>query len=103
MAKISLMEFVLAAEQRALAEERNKPPKGYPKDKSSYAVPDEYLFPIDDAKHTRAAISMFSKHKFKDEEQKRKAAKRILAAAKRFGIDVSETSDVYKAAHSKDD
>jgi hypothetical protein len=103
MAKISLMQFIERIENSnlSLAEERNSPPKGYPKDKSQYAVPEEYLFPINDKEHTKAAISLFSKHKFKDEEQKRKAAKRILKAAKEFGIEVSKDTNVYKAAHSK--
>lgn len=103
MAKTTLIQFVTAMEQLSLAEERNKPPKGYPKDRDSYAVPDEYLFPIDDAKHVRAAISMFDKHSFKDDAQKKKAAKRILSAAKRFDITVGKDTNVYKAAHSKDD
>ena len=104
MTKITLMDFVEKIDRRELSmsTERNKPPKGYPKDKSQYAVPEEYLFPIDDKEHVKAAISMFSKHSFKNEEQKRKAAKRILAAAKRFDIDVSKDTNVYKAAHDKD-
>lgn len=95
------MDFVEKINNRnlSMAEERNKPPRGYPKDRDQYAIPDEYLFRLDDAKHVRAAISMFNRHTFKDDDQKKKAAKRILAAAKRFGIETSKDTDVYKAAH----
>lgn len=78
--------------------DRKSPPEGYPKDRSEYAVPDEYEFPIDGA-HIHAAVSYFHSHRFKDEGQKRTAARRILAAAKRHGVEVSEDSDVSRAAH----
>lgn len=80
------------------AEERDSPPKGYPKDKSEYAVPDEYRFPID-GKHIHAAISYFPKHKFKSPAQKRSAAKRILSAAKKHGVHVGDDDAVARAAH----
>lgn len=79
--------------------EHRSPPEGYPKDKDSYAVPKYYLFPIDDEEHTRAAIGYFSKHDWKPDEHKEEAAKRILRAAKKFGIKVSDDSDVARAAH----
>lgn len=81
------------------AEERSKPPKGYPKDKDKYAIPDEYLFPLENAKHVRSAVVLFSKHHFKDEAQKKEAAKRILRAAKTHGVEVGKETEVYKAAH----
>lgn len=80
------------------AEKRDSPPKGYPKDKSEYAVPDEYRFPID-GKHIHAAISYFPKHKFKSPAQKRSAAKRILSAAKKHGVHVGDDDAVARAAH----
>jgi hypothetical protein len=86
--------FVRAAEKA----DRKSPPKGYPEDRSEYAVPDEYEFPID-AKHIHGAIGYFSEHPFKSAEQKRSAAKRILHAAKKHGVDVSDDSDVARAAH----
>lgn len=76
------------------------PPKGYPKERSKYAVPEEYLFPINNAEHTRAAIGYFSSHEWKTSEHKGKAARRILAAARKFGIEVSKDSDVARAAHA---
>ena len=79
--------------------ERKTPPKGYPTDPSEYADPKEWAFPINNEGRTRSAISYFSKHPWPSSEIKRKAAKRILSAAKKFGIDVDEKSDVYVAAH----
>lgn len=78
--------------------DRKSPPEGYPEDRSQYAVPEEYEFPIDE-KHIHAAISYFHKHHFKDEAQKKRAAKRILSAARKHGVEVSEDSDVARAAH----
>lgn len=82
------------------ADERKSPPKGYPKDRSEYALPDTYEFPIDD-KHIHAAVSYFHSHRFADAGQKRSAAKRILSAARRHGVEVSDDSDVARAAHGE--
>lgn len=94
------VEFEVFPLSKKLEEgEHDSPPKGDPSDKEDYAVPEFYLFPINDEEHVRAAIGYFSKHPWKPEEHKEEAAKRILSAAKKFGIEVSEDSDVYKAAH----
>lgn len=84
--------------ESAKAGERKSPPEGYPKDRSEYAVPEEYEFPIDE-EHIHPAIDYFSKHPFKSADQKRHAAKRILSAAKKHGVHVSDDSDVARAAH----
>lgn len=91
------MKSIIALALKA-ADERKSPPEGYPKDKSQYALPDTYEFPIDGS-HIHAAISYFHKHRFESEGQKRSAARRILAAAKRHGVEVSDDSDVARAAH----
>ncbi|MHB1644727.1 MAG: DUF6582 domain-containing protein [Acidithiobacillus sp.] len=78
--------------------EHKSPPKGYPKDKDKYAVPEFYLFPINNEEKTRAAIGYFSHHAWKPEEHKEEAARRILRAAKKFGIQVDKKSDVTRAA-----
>ena len=78
--------------------EHRSPPEGYPKDQSQYAVPEYYMFPINNAERTRAAISYFPHHAWKPDEHKEEAAKRILRAAKKFGIDVSDASEVTEAA-----
>lgn len=78
--------------------EHDSPPEGYPKERSQYAVPEFYLFPID-REHIHAAISYFPKHQWTPKQHKEEAAKRILNAAKRFGIDVSKDSEVYRSAH----
>lgn len=78
--------------------DRKSPPKGYPQDRSQYAVPEDYEFPIDE-KHIHAAIGYFHTHRFKDEAQKKRAAKRILSAAKKYGVEVKDDDDVARAAH----
>jgi len=76
-----------------------RPPKGYPDEREKYAIPGWYAYPLDTEKHVRAAISYFSMprnySKFTPEER-RSIWKRILRAAKKFGIEVSE--DVKKRA-----
>lgn len=87
------------AEEKLSEGQHRTPPKGYPTDKDQYAVPEFYLFPINNEEHTRAALGYFSHHKWKPEEHKKRAASKILRAAKKFGIDVDKDSDVYEAAH----
>jgi len=67
------------------------PPKGYPGKRSLYADPNNYKYPIDTEKHVRAAIVYFSKHKgqYSPDEQKT-MWKRIIRAARKFGIEVSD-------------
>lgn len=98
--KKTLLQIVEEMKTLDKSEERSKPPKGYPKSKDEYAIPDEYLFPIENAKHVRAAVVLFGKHNFKDEAQKKEAAKRILRAAKRYDVDVGKDTEVYKASKS---
>jgi hypothetical protein len=61
---------------------------------------DERHLPINDAAHVRNAIARFDQTDFESAAAKRKAATRILSAAKRHDIEVSEDSDVAKAARS---
>ncbi|MHB8409834.1 MAG: DUF6582 domain-containing protein [Acidiferrobacterales bacterium] len=57
--------------------------------------------PIQDAAHCRAAMSRFSQTKFGSDADKAAAAKKILAAAKKLDIEVSDDSDVAEAAAGK--
>jgi hypothetical protein len=69
--------------------------------KSQFAYVDrdggEHL-PIHDAAHVRNAIARFNQTEFDEPGAKSEAARKILAAAKRHGIDVSSSDDVAKAA-----
>ena len=70
---------------------------------SSFAYIDkdgERHLPINDEAHVRNAISRFDQTDFQSKTAKHSAAKRILAAAKRHDIEVSDDSDVAKAARS---
>lgn len=79
--------------------EHDSPPKGYPESRDEYAVPSTYTFPLDSSSRIRSALAYFDKHKFDSASQKKEAAKRMLSAAKKHGIEVSKDDDVYKAAH----
>lgn len=70
---------------------------------SSFAYIDregERHLPIHDADHVRNAISRFDQTEFQSKTAKQTAARRILAAAKRHGIEVDDASDVALAAKS---
>ncbi|KKK84633.1 hypothetical protein LCGC14_2781380 [marine sediment metagenome] len=66
-------------------------------EKKDYADPSRYKYPVHTEKNTRAALAYFSKQKnrggYSPEEVKR-IARKIIAAAKKFKIDVDE--DTYK-------
>jgi hypothetical protein len=54
--------------------------------------------PIHDESHVRNAISRFNQTDFESANKKREAAEKVLRAAERHGVEVSEDSDVTKAA-----
>ena len=58
----------------------------------------ERHLPINDEAHVRNAIARFDQTEFDDPDAKASAARKILAAAKKHGIDVSDSDDVAKAA-----
>ena len=60
----------------------------------------ERHLPINDPDHVRNAISRFGQTDFQSKTARNAAAKRILAAAKRYDIEVDERSDVTRAARS---
>lgn len=69
--------------------------------KSEFAYVDaegEGHLPIPDESHVRAAIARFNQTSFESVEAKEKARKKILAAAKRHGIEVSEDDNVARPA-----
>jgi hypothetical protein len=54
--------------------------------------------PIHDAAHVRNAIARFNQTDFKSKAAKERARKKILAAAKKHGVEVSEHDNIRKAA-----
>lgn len=54
--------------------------------------------PVHDEAHARNAVSRFSQTDFESRTAKREAARNVLKAAERHGIDVGEDSDVRTAA-----
>jgi hypothetical protein len=67
------------------AEERNAMPD------REYAFPRERKEPLSDASHVRNAIARFDQVKDVTDEERREAFERIRHAAKRFGVEMSET------------
>lgn len=68
---------------------------------NSFAWIDEHgerKLPINDEEHVRAAIARFGQTDFAEPGAKAEAARKILDAAKEFGISVSGSDDVAKAA-----
>lgn len=58
----------------------------------------ERHLPINDESHVRNAISRFNQTDFDEPGAKARAARKILAAAKRHGIDIEADGDVVRAS-----
>src|ERR671922_1564994 len=56
--------------------------------------------PINDASHVRNAMARFNQTEFESTAAKERARKKILAAAKRFDVEVDEDSQVAKPARN---
>jgi hypothetical protein len=69
---------------------------------NEFAFPDERKEPLTDAKHVRNAIARFDQVEGVSDAERDQAWKRILAAAKRFDVEVSE-SDWRDLAHGGND
>lgn len=67
-------------------EERGKLEKG------AFAFPKERKEPLENASHVRNAIARFNQVKGVSDAERDAAWKRILAAAKKFDVEVSEKS-----------
>ena len=58
----------------------------------------ERHLPIHDEEHVRNAIARFNQTAFESVEAKEKARRKVLAAAKRHGIEVAKDDEIRKAA-----
>lgn len=70
----------------------DSPPKGYPKDKSQYADPANFKYPIDTEEHVRAAWSYINQEKNQagySADELSYVKSRIKKAGKKLGIDFS--------------
>ena len=65
---------------------------------SAFGLPEERKYPLDTAEHVKSAIRLFGHC---PEDKKHELAVRIMAAAKKFDIEVKETTQVYKYAHQE--
>lgn len=60
--------------------------------KREFAFPEQRKEPLEDASHVRNAIARFNQVKGVSDVERDAAWKRILAAAKKFDVEVSEKS-----------
>ena len=60
--------------------------------KRDFAFPEQRKEPLEDASHVRNAIARFNQVKGVSDAERDAAWKRILAAAKKFDVEVSEKS-----------
>ncbi len=72
------------------------------KDQFAYVDKDggEHL-PINDESHIRNAMARWNQTEFESESKKDEARKKILAAAKKHGIDVDPDDKIAKGKHDK--
>jgi len=77
--------------------------KNMPKGEFAYIDSDggKHL-PIHDKAHVRNAMARFNQTQFESPEKKKAAARKILAAAKKYGIEVSSDSAVAQTARKAD-
>lgn len=61
-------------------------------DTSNFAFPSERKEPLEDASHVRNAIARFDQVKGVSDEEREQAFHRIQKAAKKFGVEMTETS-----------
>ena len=61
-------------------------------DKREFAFPRQRKEPLEDARHVRNAIARFDQVKDVTDAERDEAWKRIKAAARKFDVEVSETS-----------
>jgi hypothetical protein len=59
---------------------------------SNYAFPDKRKEPLNDASHVRNAIARFDQVKDVTDTEREQAFDHIKAAAKKFGVEMTETS-----------
>ena len=84
------------AELRTVRRRKNVP-------KSQFAYVDsrgEGHLPIEDESHVRTAMARFNQTEFESERAKASARRKILAAAKRYGIEVSPNDEIAKGTTS---
>ena len=70
---------------------------------SEFAFPEHRKEPLTDAKHVRNAIARFDQVEGVTDAERDKAWKRITAAAKKYDVEVSESSwrDLFKGGKAK--
>lgn len=64
--------------------------------KTEFGIPELKKYPLNDVNHVKSAISYFNKAPSK---YKYDLALKIIKAAKKYGVEISKTSDVYKEAY----
>jgi hypothetical protein len=58
----------------------------------------ERHLPIHDESHVRNAVSRFNQTDFESKEAKKRAAGKIMSAARKHGVEIADDDDVAKAS-----
>ena len=62
----------------------------------AFGIPEDRKFPLNDARHVKSAIHLFG---HAPAAKKKSLARRIASAARRYGIKIPDTTQVYKYLH----
>ena len=62
----------------------------------SFGIPEDRKFPLDSEQHVRSAIKLFG---HAQEDKKKKLARRIASVAKKYNIDIPQSTQCYKYLH----
>lgn len=84
------MAKITAIEERR-KKSRKSPAKFYAAPRKP---PSDSMLPIFDKSHTRNAMARFNQTDFKNKAEKSKAFRKIMTAARKFGIDIEEFRDL---------
>ena len=103
MIEISLENGTVISIESALSSKDYDKPKEFSSDEKKAisvfgSIPELRKFPLIDANHVRMAIRYFNSA---PAEYKHELAVRICRAAKKYGVEISEDSPVYKETRKK--
>ena len=67
---------------------------------SAFGIPESRKYPLETEKHVRSAIKLFGHC---PDGKRKELAKRIARKAKEYGIEIPQTTQVYKCLHEDDE
>lgn len=95
-------ELAAAKADKLPSGEHGSKPKEYSDVPDSEFAGPGYTFPVNTEARVHSALAYFTKHPWGSSAEKKRAARKILSAAKKFGVAVDKDDNVYQAAHGSD-